>query len=388
MMFGNFGVGPDSIQGAHCGLVGRGTEATLAAEGTKATETLLRVDMYWQAYLVERPVVGGASQSANVVFGLIVGNAHIATSQQPLKPSITSKKFITTEFLNYLSRLEPFTDAEGSPHLSVVRVLLGDMDLTVAQGWESVQDAAVPICGLPIQRAGGELAPWRITTTDAALSGDLMFSSGAAATPKTVPVGTSYGNNAVTKKWHDAVSAELLVPCEVIDASGAPQTASPERRSSACLPQPACLPAMGSVNVLNLEQLLGIREALLKQLDIPKFDDRGNLTQLDGDQKTAILSHWKDQYHCRPDQLDLQLRDSWQEKAGKGKGKGKKGLEKGGRDGDQLLGPNRKRMQSGKHSRWSRHLQREFGSKRVAELVVFTGRGDPEYLGEYAQYED
>ena len=239
-----FGVGPDSIQGAHCGLVGRGTEATLAAEGTKATETLLRVDMYWQAYLVERPVVGGASQSANVVFGLIVGNAHIATSQQPLKPSITSKKYITTEFLNYLSRLEAFTDAEGSPHLSVVRVLLGDMDLTVAQGWESVQDAAVPICGLPIQRAGGELAPWRITTTDAALSGDLMFSSGAAATPKTVPVGTSYGKNAVTKKWHDAVSAELLVPCEVIDASGAPQTASPERRSSACLPQPAsaCLP--------------------------------------------------------------------------------------------------------------------------------------------------
>jgi hypothetical protein len=115
------------------------------------------------------------------------------------------------------------------------------VNLTVAQGSEILQDAVVPICGLPIQREGGELAPWCLTASDAASPPvRLMFTTGAAVTAK-----NSYGqDSAVRKDMLDAVN--FLVPCQVIDASGAPQPASPMRRSSAYLPQPACVPLLGA----------------------------------------------------------------------------------------------------------------------------------------------
>ena len=37
-------------------------------------------------------------------------------------------------------------------------------------------------------------------------------------------------------------------------------------------------------------------------------------------------------------------------------------------------------MQSGKHSRFARHLQLEAGSKTMAELIIFAGRFDPDFL--------
>ena len=73
----------------------------------------------------------------------------------------------------------------------------------------------------------------------------------------------------------------------------------------------------------------------------------------------------------------------------KGKGAGGKGGRDGvasqrawtgGRDGNQAVGWNTKKVRSGKHSRWSRYLQTEFGSKAIAELIVFTGRVQVEYL--------
>ena len=54
--------------------------------------------------------------------------------------------------------------------------------------------------------------------------------------------------------------------------------------------------------------------------------------------------------------------------------KGKYGC--GGADGQQPLGGNNNNVRRRKHSRWSCHLQREFGSKALAELIVFTGRVD------------
>ena len=90
------------------------------------------------------------------------------------------------------------------------------------------------------------------------------------------------------------------------------------------------------------------------------------------------------------------LKDSWdaegrENSKGKGKGKGAGGKGgrdgvasqrawTGGRDGNQAVGWNTKKVRSGKHSRCSRYLQREFGSKAIAELIVFTGRVQVEYL--------
>ena len=37
-------------------------------------------------------------------------------------------------------------------------------------------------------------------------------------------------------------------------------------------------------------------------------------------------------------------------------------------------------MQSGKHSRFARHLQLEAGSKTMAELIIYAGRFDPDFL--------
>ena len=44
------------------------------------------------------------------------------------------------------------------------------------------------------------------------------------------------------------------------------------------------------------------------------------------------------------------------------------------------MGPDKEKIRKGKHSRWSRHPQREFGSKQIAELIVFTGKISPEFL--------
>ena len=43
------------------------------------------------------------------------------------------------------------------------------------------------------------------------------------------------------------------------------------------------------------------------------------------------------------------------------------------------------KSRKGKHSRWSRHLQREFGSKQIAELIVFTGKISPEFLHKFSE---
>ena len=177
-----------------------------------------------------------------------------------------------------------------------------------------------------------------------------------------------------------------------------------------------------------LRVLLNIRNTFLADSDVPRHDDNGDPTVFNDWQRERILEIWKQEYHNRPDQKKLQVRDSWESKKGspgrgvskgggalqpaakgrakgaeakgkygwrgrdddqgaKGKGKGKgKGAdvkgnyEWGDRNTDQALGPNTDKLRRGKHSRWCRHLQREFGSKALAELIVFTGRVEVEYL--------
>ena len=95
--------------------------------------------------------------------------------------------------------------------------------------------------------------------------------------------------------------------------------------------------------------------------------------------RAGLMEEWKQEYHARPDQIALQLRDSWapmQQRKGKGNGKGKiqaPSLDAG-------LGPNKAAVRKGKHSRFALHLQRVAGSKTLAELILYTGRYDAEYL--------
>ena len=119
------------------------------------------------------------------------------------------------------------------------------------------------------------------------------------------------------------------------------------------------------------------------------------------DERQAVMQQWKDEYHGTHEQIQLQLRDSWKpmpEKKVKGKGKGKekgkgegkekgkgKGKEKGKEKG---MGPNSQAVQKGKHSRFSRHLQRVAGSKTMAELIVYTGRLDLDFLRSSAEPSD
>ena len=44
------------------------------------------------------------------------------------------------------------------------------------------------------------------------------------------------------------------------------------------------------------------------------------------------------------------------------------------------MGPNSQAVRSGKHNRFSLHLQRVAGSKTMAELIVYTGRLDLDFL--------
>ena len=113
------------------------------------------------------------------------------------------------------------------------------------------------------------------------------------------------------------------------------------------------------------------------------------------------MGSWKQEYRASHVQVDLQRRDSWKEKSnGKGTGaKGKRHAGCGGKgkgtagsssDARQLagkgkvrgpgFGPNNAAVIRGKHSRFSRHLQRVGGSKVLVELILFTGRVDASEL--------
>ena len=57
-------------------------------------------------------------------------------------------------------------------------------------------------------------------------------------------------------------------------------------------------------------------------------------------------------------------------------------------DAQDLWGPNAKAVRSGKHSRFARHLQIAAGSKTMAELIIYTGRFDPEFLNNAHEAQD
>ena len=139
-----------------------------------------------------------------------------------------------------------------------------------------------------------------------------------------------------------------------------------------------------------LFSLLQRRNDFLDSRRIARYDAAGNPTVLTDPQRTELLEEWKEAYHARRLQNKLQKRDSLKplpQKEGKGKGHGKgkeaQGKEAGGAAqpaGAAGFGPNTHAMRHGKHSRWCRHLQKEYGVMNLALLIVFTGWIDLEKL--------
>ena len=95
--------------------------------------------------------------------------------------------------------------------------------------------------------SGNQASQNQVLSTDAELSGDMMFILGGFAEERTVPIGASFvdpgvRNDALFQHEHDAVAAQLMIPIDKIHpksppaAGGAPQPAATAlwRCCSAC----------------------------------------------------------------------------------------------------------------------------------------------------------
>ena len=101
-------------------------------------------------------------------------------------------------------------------------------------------------------------------------------------------------------------------------------------------------------------------------------DHRYVFTQED---RKQVMQEWKDRFHAMRDQVEQQMRDSWKP-------------DGPSPDAHDAWGPNRQAVRSGKHSRFARHLQLAAGSKTMAELIIYTGRFDPEFLNKAHEAQD
>ena len=101
-------------------------------------------------------------------------------------------------------------------------------------------------------------------------------------------------------------------------------------------------------------------------------DHRYVFTQED---RKQVMQEWKDRFHAMRDQVEQQMRDSWKPDGPPP-------------DAHDAWGPNRQAVRSGKHSRFARHLQLVAGSKTMAELIIYTGRFDPEFLNKAREAQD
>ena len=106
-----------------------------------------------------------------------------------------------------------------------------------------------------------------------------------------------------------------------------------------------------------LGALIRTRREFLEKEGLPFATSDGLPTVLTSEQRSKVLESWKAEYHSRPEQRALQRRD-----------------------GDASVGGSAQKVIAGKRSRWCRHLQREFGNKRIAESYVFTGLVDTHAL--------
>ena len=121
-----------------------------------------------------------------------------------------------------------------------------------------------------------------------------------------------------------------------------------------------------------LRELLEFRRMYLESAGLP-VDIIMNDTH-----RKKVVAFMKKLYHARPKQQKMQLRDSCLPLPYKAKPFCKCGAAGASQPGG--FGPNAVKMKKGKRSRWTAHLQRQYGHQAIVYFIPFTGRIDASLL--------
>ena len=139
--------------------------------------------------------------------GLIIsGNLHIRTPSGTKSPTLATRKRITNEALEALeatSRRQKAASSSASQPTEPVIVLTGDVNLDKN------------ICDSIVQKEAGELSvhtQWQVMTSNAELSGDVLFIKGACGETFDVTVGKSYDDRGMRNDIHDFFGIALQIP--------------------------------------------------------------------------------------------------------------------------------------------------------------------------------
>ncbi len=172
--------------------------------------TIFRVRGHAAPESAEQPCA--ASQRAEATVAVIVGNVHIRTPNKKRPPSLDLRRRIVRSCLNHLAGLRPDGVGTDLVDVPVVRLLVGDCNLTEDHALQATQDTAPPASISSRQRETG-LAFWSVEATEAGRNGDLLFVMGADFENRVLPIGASYrGSVRMRGDQHDVVAGTLRVP--------------------------------------------------------------------------------------------------------------------------------------------------------------------------------
>ena len=133
---------------------------------------------------------------------LISGMMHIRTPTGK-KTSVTTKMRMTKMALQILEQKADFLKCGASQPTEPVIVLTGDVNLDKN------------ICDSIVQKDAGELSvhtQWQVMTSNAELSGDVLFVKGACGETFDVTVGKSYDDRGMRNDIHDFFGIALQIP--------------------------------------------------------------------------------------------------------------------------------------------------------------------------------
>ena len=134
---------------------------------------------------------------------LISGNLHIRTPSNMKSPTIAARKVITKAALQALEQRASTASSGASQPTAPVIVLTGDVNLDKSASDTIVQNEA----GEPSVET-----QWQVLTSNAALSGDVLFIKGAFGEALDVSVGASYDDRGIRKDSHDFFGVALSIP--------------------------------------------------------------------------------------------------------------------------------------------------------------------------------
>ena len=163
---------------------------------------------------------------------LISGNLHIRTPTGQKSPTMSTRKRIAKEALQRLEQRAAIASNGASQPIAPVLVLTGDVNMDKSASDSIVQkETGVPSVD----------TQWQVLTSNAALSGDVLFIKGAHGQPFDVSVGHSYADRGIRKDDHDFFGVTLSIPMsdkvtpkgqkrQQASASGASEPAAKEQR--------------------------------------------------------------------------------------------------------------------------------------------------------------